>query len=51
VNRSGLEYTATGGISEEEIREIVAGWGSNVLRLPFNQDWALHSDAYLASIR
>jgi endoglucanase len=50
VNRSGLEYTETGGISEEEIREIVVGWGANVLRLPFNQDWALRSDQYLASI-
>jgi endoglucanase len=50
VNRSGLEYTAAGSITEEEIREIVVGWGANILRLPFNQDWALHSDNYLASI-
>jgi endoglucanase len=50
VNRSGLEYNAAAGITEQEIREIVVGWGANTLRLPFNQDWALHSEDYLAII-
>jgi endoglucanase len=64
VNRSGLEYTepsdagflAAAEFTAEELREIVLGWRSNVLRLPFNQDWALrgrrgHSAGeYLASI-
>jgi hypothetical protein len=50
VNRSGLEYAepgargfiASAGISATEIREIVQNWGSKIIRLPFNQDWALH---------
>lgn len=49
VNRSGLEYSEPGtagflaaaGISRVEIQEI-ASWGCNIIRLPFNQDWALH---------
>ena len=50
VNRSGLEYSEPGdagflaaaGITNEEVREIVEAWGANIIRLPFNQDWALH---------
>lgn len=50
VNRSGLEYSdpgatgflASAGISQAEIQEIVQGWGARIIRLPFNQDWALH---------
>lgn len=50
VNRSGLEYTepspagflAAAGFTEDEVREIVINWRSNVIRVPFNQDWALH---------
>jgi hypothetical protein len=50
VNRSGLEYAepsdrgflAAAGFTEEEVREMVLNWGSNVIRVPFNQDWALH---------
>jgi aryl-phospho-beta-D-glucosidase BglC (GH1 family) len=49
VNRSGLEYTLpdSGGFlsaaqfTEDEIREIVAAWHANVIRIPFNQSWAL----------
>src|SRR5581483_5730245 len=49
VNRSGLEYTepsdngflAAADFTEEEVREIVMGWRCNIIRLPFNQDWAL----------
>ncbi len=62
VNRSGLEYSAPGGqgslasagISESEFDEIAA-WGANLVRIPFNQDWALRTseydpEAYLAAL-
>ncbi len=50
VNRSGLEYSQTGaGITAEEIQEITGGWGANVVRLPFNQAWALGRPGYDAS--
>lgn len=50
VNRSGLEYTepgtagflASAAISQAELQEIVQGWNAKVVRVPFNQDWALH---------
>jgi endoglucanase len=54
VNRSGLEYAvpdppggARGfleavGIEEEEIETIARQWGANVIRIPFNQDFALN---------
>jgi hypothetical protein len=50
VNRSGLEYSepgdigflASAGISQTEIQSIVREWGANIIRLPFNQDWALN---------
>ena len=50
VNRSGLEYAEPGdggflaaaGISRDEIGVIVGEWGANIIRLPFNQDWALN---------
>ena len=49
INRSGLEYSEPSGdgfltsaaLSQPEIEEIVRGWGANVIRLPFNQDWAM----------
>jgi endoglucanase len=49
VNRSGLEYAeprergflASAGMSRAEIEMIVREWGASILRLPFNQDWAL----------
>src|SRR5262245_11518407 len=49
VNRSGLEYTepidggflAAAGFTEDEVRRIVSDWGANIIRVPFNQDWAL----------
>src|SRR4051794_1410651 len=49
VNRSGLEYSepndggflAAAGITEDEIGRIVSDWGANIIRVPFNQDWAL----------
>jgi aryl-phospho-beta-D-glucosidase BglC (GH1 family) len=57
VNRSGLEYGPLGaGITEVQIDQIVNEWGSNIIRLPFNQDWALNgslaftAEQYLQSI-
>lgn len=64
VNRSGLEYTPSSGdgflaaaqFTADEIREIIVNWRCNIIRLPFNQDWALHgshshsTDEYLTSI-
>jgi endoglucanase len=64
VNRSGLEYAdpgATGflaaaGITEAQIEQIVVGWGCNIIRLPFNQDFVLNgrgafsSEQYLQAI-
>lgn len=47
VNRSGFEYSQTGaGITAEEIQEITGCWGANVVRLPFNQVWALERPGY-----
>jgi endoglucanase len=64
VNRSGLEYAdpgATGflaaaGIAEAQIEQIAVDWGSNIIRLPFNQDFVLNgrgtftSEQYLQAI-
>lgn len=49
LNRSGLEYTdpdeegfvSNAGISHQEIRWIAHEWKASILRLPFNQDFAL----------
>ncbi|MEO8100356.1 MAG: glycoside hydrolase family 5 protein [Acidobacteriota bacterium] len=48
VNRSGMEYSvsdegfaAAAGITENHIAQLVRDWRANVIRLPFNQDWAL----------
>lgn len=58
VNRSGLEYSELprAGISQLEIQEITRTWRSNIIRLPFNQEWVLrgsawcHADSYLNSL-
>lgn len=64
INRSGLEYAEPGSggfleaaaISQSEIDHIVRNWSANVVRLPFNQDWALNgrrscsASAYLEAI-
>jgi endoglucanase len=65
VNRSGLEYaqpSATrdfldaASLSEDDIDTIVRGWGANVIRVPFNQDFVLSGragrsgDEYLAAL-
>ena len=50
LNRSGLEYAepSTSGFlpaaefSQAELQEIVLNWRANVVRVPFNQDWALN---------
>ena len=50
VNRSGLEWAepnedgfcSAAGISRAEIEFIVTDWNCNIIRLPFNQDWALN---------
>jgi hypothetical protein len=54
VNRSGLEYSspdgpgslAKAGVTEAEMDELVGGWRANIIRVPFNQDWALRRDGY-----
>jgi len=63
VNRSGLEYSCgpngfleAAGITQDQIRDIAEGWSAKILRLPFNQDWALNgrngatAEAYLSSL-
>jgi hypothetical protein len=50
LNRSGLEYTdpdedgflSNAGMSHAEVRWIAQDWGANIIRLPFNQDFALN---------
>jgi endoglucanase len=54
VVRSGLEYSSPGdtgslvkaGISAQEIQEMAVGWGAKIIRVPFNQDWALRVEGY-----
>lgn len=66
VNRSGLEYVDPGpggaafldsaGITAEEMAEIVGVWQAHIVRLPFNQDFAINgrrgqsAEAYLAAV-
>ena len=64
INRSGLEYSVpvsngfleAAAISQSEIDHIVRVWGANLLRIPFNQDWALNgrgsfsAQAYLEAL-
>jgi hypothetical protein len=50
VNRSGMEYSepdedgfaSAAGISRIEMQWICRQWGANIIRIPFNQDWALN---------
>jgi len=47
VNRSGLEYAQPSDAgflgaaqsAADEMREMILNWRSNIIRLPFNQDW------------
>ncbi len=49
LNRSGLEYTdpdeegflSNAGLSHHEIRALCTEWKCNIVRVPFNQDFAL----------
>jgi hypothetical protein len=49
VNRSGLEYSApehggfleAAGLTCADLETIIVGWGCNVIRVPFNQEWIL----------
>lgn len=64
VNRSGLEWAepdedgfcSAAGITRAELEFIVAGWNCNILRIPFNQGWALDgrnghaAEAYLSDM-
>jgi endoglucanase len=53
INRSGLEYSSSlsaAGITGEELDEIVLRWGANVIRVPFNQQWALGSATYRSEL-
>jgi hypothetical protein len=54
LNRSGLEYCSPegdgsltkAGISEAEFDEIIHTWKAKIIRIPFNQDWALERPDY-----
>jgi len=54
INLSGLEYCSPDGsgsltkvrITPEVITEIVEAWNANVIRVPFNAEWALARDGY-----
>jgi hypothetical protein len=64
VNRSGFEYSRPGEagflaaarLTEEEIRTLCLDHRCNILRFPFNQDWALRgcgarsAEEYLAAL-
>jgi hypothetical protein len=58
VERNGLDPTGVSrpisrevaGITQDEVREIVRRWGANVIRLPFNQEWALTRPDQVASL-
>lgn len=64
VNRSGMEYSepddegfaSAAGISRAEIKWICSEWRANIVRIPFNQDWALNgrrgvpAETYLADL-
>jgi hypothetical protein len=41
-------FLSKAGITIGEIEEIIQSWRSNIIRLPFNQDWALSRQDYNA---
>ncbi len=59
LNRSGLEYSdpdeqgflSGAGICRAEIQTIVTEWGCNIVRLPFNQEFALRGRSGLPAER
>jgi hypothetical protein len=46
INRSGFEYTFAPTIGDAESEHIVREWGARIVRLPFNQEWALTREDY-----
>ncbi|MBV9084127.1 MAG: cellulase family glycosylhydrolase [Acidobacteriaceae bacterium] len=54
VNVSGLEYScpdcvacpADAFVDEAALLEIVCNWKANIIRVPFNQEWALERPGY-----
>ena len=54
VNRSGLECSSpdsagsivNAGITESDFDEMITAWGANIVRVPFNQSWALGGGDY-----
>ncbi len=54
INRSGMEYTGSCGISwrNSEFDLLTNEWRVNLIRLPLNQEWVLgaHAGLYLSSI-
>ena len=45
VNWSGLEYSPT-PIPADHIERITGDWNANIIRVPFNQQWALEDESY-----
>ncbi len=57
INRSGMEYRGASGEQweESEFDRMICEWGANIVRIPFNQEWALAREdydpaAYLAAL-
>jgi hypothetical protein len=52
INRSGLQYAwlpdflGSVGITEDDMDQIVSGWGANIVRIPFNQDMVLPPEGF-----
>ncbi len=52
INRSGFEYLPEAQFGVDELNAIdrdidkILAWGANVVRLPFNQAWALRTSQY-----
>ena len=57
VNRSGLEYSSPDGsgslsktgLNERDFDEMACEWHANIIRLPFNQEWALSQKGMMRS--
>ncbi|HLH02429.1 MAG TPA: cellulase family glycosylhydrolase [Bryobacteraceae bacterium] len=49
VNWSGFEYNRESRMGEAALDRI-AGWGANLVRLPFNAAWAIGSEAYRCAL-
>ncbi len=45
INRSGMEY-APSAWEEGEFDLMLCEWGANILRIPFNQEWAMSREGY-----